>query len=184
MDNLIIAGNWKMNMTIEEAKSLASQMKPSLEAIEGACIVLCPPFTALAAVGDLLRDSSIRLGAQNIHHESSGAYTGEVSPGMVAELCEFVIIGHSERRQFFGEMDASVSKKVEAALRIGLRPIVCVGESLEERDSGNAESVVERQVNLGLAQVQSTERLALAYEPIWAIGTGTVSYTHLRAHET
>lgn len=172
MNRPIIAGNWKMNMTIEEGRQLASRMKPGLEEVDDVNTVLCPPFTALPAVGEVLRGSSVALGAQDMYHEMSGAYTGEVSPAMLAELCRFVIIGHSERRQLFGETDDSVSKKVEAALEVGLRPIVCVGERLEERDGGLAESVVQDQIGLGLERVATTEDLVLAYEPVWAIGTG------------
>ena len=168
----IIAGNWKMNATIEEAKELTARMKAGLEETHGIGKVLCPPFTALAAVRELLGTSDIGLGAQNMHHEASGAYTGEVSPAMLAELCQYVILGHSERRQFFGETDSLVSKKVEAALAVGLRPIVCVGERLEEREDGIAEVIVEQQVRLGLARVGSTHGLIIAYEPVWAIGTG------------
>ncbi len=172
MNRPIIAGNWKMNMAIEEGRQLASRMKPGLEEVDDVNTVLCPPFTALPAVGEVLRGSSVALGAQDMYHEMSGAYTGEVSPAMLAELCRFVIIGHSERRQLFGETDDSVSKKVEAALEVGLRPIVCVGERLEERDGGLAESVVQDQIGLGLERVATTEDLVLAYEPVWAIGTG------------
>ena len=168
----VVAGNWKMNKTVAEAAALASAMKGSLEAVQGVEVVLCPPYTALEAVGRLLEGTSIGLGAQDMHYEASGAFTGEVSPSMVAELCRYVIIGHSERRQSFGETDESVGRKVEAAQGAGLRPVLCVGETLEEREEGLAEGVVERQVRGGLARVSSAEGLIVAYEPVWAIGTG------------
>ena len=168
----IIAANWKMNATLAEARALVTRMRPGLEAIGGAEKVLCPPFTALAAVQELLGGSSIGLGAQDMYFEDSGAYTGEVSPAMLAELCRFVIVGHSERRHVLGETDHDVARKVEAAARHGLRPILCVGERLEEREGGTANTVVERQLEQGLARVSSAEGLLVAYEPVWAIGTG------------
>ena len=172
MGNPIIAGNWKMNTTLGGATELAEGMKAGLEAIDDVEVVVCPPFVALAAVGEVLRGSSIRLGAQDMHHEASGAFTGEVSPAMLAGLCQYVILGHSERRQLFGETDAGVARKVEAARGAGLRPIMCVGERLEEREDGIAEIVVEQQVKVGLARLPSPGDLVLAYEPVWAIGTG------------
>ena len=168
----MIAGNWKMNATIAEATELVARMRPGLEAVEGVQKVLSPPFTSLATVRELLRGSGVALGAQNMYQEGSGAYTGEVSPAMLAELCRFVILGHSERRHIFGETDDSVGKKVEAALEVGLRPIMCVGETLEEREEGRAKAVVEQQVRLGLARMSSLDSLVVAYEPVWAIGTG------------
>ncbi len=171
----IIAGNWKMNTTINEAKKLVAGMKPGLEAIEGVQKVVCPPFTALAAVREQLQGSSIALGAQNMHFEGSGAYTGEVSPTMLVDLCQFVITGHSERRHKLGESDVVVGKKVAAARDVGLRPILCVGETLKERDDGDADGVVERQVSLGLAEVSALDGLLVAYEPVWAIGTGAAA---------
>ena len=168
----VVAGNWKMNKTVAEAAALASAMKDSLEAVHGVEVVMCPPYTALEAVGKLLEGTGIGLGAQDMHYEASGAFTGEVSPSMVAEMCRYVIIGHSERRQWFGETDESVSRKVAAALEVGLKPILCVGETLEEREGGVAESVVERQVRTGLSRADSIEGLIVAYEPVWAIGTG------------
>ena len=168
----VVAGNWKMNKTVSEAVSLVGAIKERLEAVRSVEVVLCPPYTALEAVGRLLEGTRIGLGAQDMHYEASGAFTGEVSPSMVAELCRYVIIGHSERRQSFGETDESVGRKVAAALGAGLKPILCVGETLEQREEGLAEGVVERQVRAGLARVSSVEGLILAYEPVWAIGTG------------
>ncbi len=170
----LIAGNWKMNKTVEQARLLVTEMVPELQAVTGVEIVLCPPFTSLMAVSAMLVGTNIGLGAQNLHWEASGAYTGEVSPQMVAELCRYVIIGHSERRTFFGETDESVNRKIKAALAVSLTPIVCVGETLDQYENGETASVVSRQVRQGLAgfgpaQVQS---LVIAYEPVWAIGTG------------
>ena len=172
MGRPLIVGNWKMNATVREARDLVGSMKPGLVEIDGVATVLCPPFTALWAVYELLRDSDIGLGAQDMHHERSGAYTGEVSPEMLAELCQYVILGHSERRRIFGETDDSVGRKVKAARKAGLRPILCVGETLDERESGMAEAVIERQVRAGLAGLDAAEGLVVAYEPVWAIGTG------------
>ena len=168
----IVAGNWKMNTTLREATHLVSKMKPRLDAVESVRKVVCPPFVSLASVAGLLRGSTISLGAQNMHHEDSGAYTGEVSPKMVAELCEYVVLGHSERRQHFGETDESVNLKVRAAFRVELKPILCVGEGLHERDEGRAEAVVESQLRGGLEGVETVGGLVVAYEPVWAIGTG------------
>lgn len=174
-----VAGNWKMHKTIAETRHLVSELLPGLQGISGVEKVLCPPFTALLAASALLEGTDIGLGAQNMHWEASGAYTGEVSPVMVAELCKYVIIGHSERRTYFGETDDTVNLKVRAALSHGLIPIVCVGETLAENEAGRTEEVVSRQVTLGLgglslSAVRSDEfpSLVIAYEPVWAIGTG------------
>lgn len=175
-----IAGNWKMYMTVAEARHLVSEMVPGLQAVEGVEKALCPPFTALLAVRALLEGTEIGLGAQNMHWEASGAFTGEVSAPMLAELCQYVIIGHSERRAYFGETDQSVNRKVQAALAHGLTPIVCVGETLEENEAGRTEEVVSTQLRQGLTglvlgndDVQaSAGSLVIAYEPVWAIGTG------------
>jgi triosephosphate isomerase len=168
----IIAGNWKMNTTVEQAIELVEGMRDGLDKIEGVEKVLCPPFISLTAVNDLISGSSIKLGAQNLYFEEKGAYTGEVSPLMLAGLFEYVILGHSERRQYFGETDEIVNKKVKAALKVGLKPILCVGERLEENEAGKAKEVVTRQVKGALDGVAPPDRLVIAYEPIWAIGTG------------
>lgn len=168
----IIAGNWKMNTTIEEAVALVRDMLGGLQDIEGAEKVVCPPFVSLAAVRPVLERSSVSLGAQNMHFEEKGAFTGEVSPGMLAGLCHYVIIGHSERRQLFGETDETVNRKVKAALKFKLLPIMCVGETLAENEAGKTEEVVTRQVKKGLAGIDNPGGLVIAYEPIWAIGTG------------
>jgi triosephosphate isomerase len=170
----ILAGNWKMNMTVAQATDFVRDIRRGLNDIKGADRVLCPPFTALAPVKDLLSATQIGLGAQNMHWEEKGAYTGEVAPGMLKELCQYVILGHSERRAYFGETDEGVNRKIKAALAHGLIPIVCVGETEAEYDSGQTEQVVSGQVRgclAGLADDQVTG-LVLAYEPVWAIGTG------------
>jgi triosephosphate isomerase len=173
----IVAGNWKMNKTVEEARSLVFSMSLKLREIEGVDKVLCPPFPALVAVSALLQGTDIGLGAQNLHWEESGAYTGEVAPNMVAEFCQYVIIGHSERRAYFGETDETVNKKVRAALAHDLTPIVCVGETEDEYESKQTGEVVRRQISLGLADVDPAKaaEVIVAYEPIWAIGTGKAS---------
>ena len=175
MPGYVVAGNWKMNKTEPEARALAASLKSELDGIEHVTHVVCPPFVSLAAVAEELESSPIALGAQNMHYEDSGAFTGEVSPSMLEGICEYVILGHSERRQLFGETDVTVNRKVKAALAAGLKPIVCVGESLEEREQGRAASVVAGQVREGLASVTSSEGLLVAYEPIWAIGTGVAA---------
>ncbi len=172
MPTTIIAGNWKMNTTRQEAVSLVERMRDALDAESGVTSLVCPPFVHLDAVGEALRGTSVALGAQNMHPESSGAFTGEVSPDMLRGLCEYVILGHSERRELFGETDEFVNRKVRAALVADLRPILCVGERLEQREGGEAEAVVERQVALGLEGVDDASALVVAYEPVWAIGTG------------
>jgi triosephosphate isomerase len=168
----IIAGNWKMNTTIQEAISLVDAMKPQLEEIQGVEKVVCPPFVSLAAIRDRLQGSPILTGAQNMYFMGKGAFTGEISPLMLQGLVDYVIIGHSERRQYFGETDDMVAKKVKAALDHGLKPIMCVGESLAQFEAGETEQVVSRQVKTGLSGLQSIDGLVIAYEPIWAIGTG------------
>ncbi|MEW6241949.1 MAG: triose-phosphate isomerase [Chloroflexota bacterium] len=172
-----VAGNWKMNKTVEEARALVFSMSIKLRDIAGVEKVLCPPFPALVAVSALLEGTDIGLGAQNMHWEEKGAFTGEVAPNMVAEFCNYVILGHSERRTYFGETDETVNKKVRAALEAGLIPIVCVGETLDEHESGRTEEVVARQTRAGLRAVDpaNAARLVVAYEPVWAIGTGKAS---------
>ncbi len=168
----IIAGNWKMNTTLAEAVLLLDTMRPQLEGIQGVEKVVCPPFISLAAARDRLQDSGILVGAQDMYFQEKGAFTGEVSPLMLRGLVDYVILGHSERRQYFGDTDDLVAKKVRAALDHGLKPIMCVGEKLEEYEAGKTEEVVTRQVKAGLSGLQSLGGLVIAYEPIWAIGTG------------
>ncbi|MBM4463429.1 MAG: triose-phosphate isomerase [Chloroflexi bacterium] len=168
----VVAGNWKMNTNIDQAIELAQEMRDRLDKVRGVEKVLCPPFVSLSAVGKVISGSSIKLGAQNMYFEEKGAYTGEVSPLMLAGLCEYVILGHSERRQYFGENDEIVNEKVKAALKAGLKPILCVGERLEENEAGRTEEVVTSQTRGALAGVGFSESLVVAYEPVWAIGTG------------
>ena len=170
----MVAGNWKMNKTAEESRNLAVDLKTGLKDIRQVDRILCPPFTNLWAVSTVIQGTDIGLGAQNMFWEESGAYTGEISPKMLAEVCKYVILGHSERRQYFGETDETVNKKIKAALKQNLIPIVCIGESLEENEAGLTADVVKRQVTKGLAGLMADDgaRLIVAYEPIWAIGTG------------
>ncbi len=163
-----------MNKTVAEARTLVAEMSPALRAIKGVEKVLCPPFMSFVPVAALLQGTDIGLGAQNLHWESKGAYTGEIAPGMVAEFCNYVIIGHSERRTYFGETNDTVNKKIAAALTVGLVPIVCVGETLAEHDSGLTAEVVSRQIRLGFTGQlkESISMVVVAYEPVWAIGTG------------
>ena len=169
-----IAGNWKMHKTAAEARELVTGLIPGLIKIETVDRVLCPPFTDLWSVKDILDGTGIGLGAQNMYWEVSGAFTGEIAPPMLAEICQYVILGHSERRQYFGETDETVNRKIKAALAHDLTPIVCIGESLDENRSGLTSDVVNRQVLGGLAGLTPEQgfKLVIAYEPIWAIGTG------------
>jgi triosephosphate isomerase len=171
----IIAGNWKMNKTLAEAQDLAAAVVRDLGECAEADVVLCPPFTALKTVGDVISATSIKLGAQNMHWEGYGAFTGEVCAAMLRDLyCHYVILGHSERRQFFHETDENVNRKVKAALAANLTPIVCVGELRAEREAGRTEAVIGTQTRGGLAGLGAADlrRLVIAYEPVWAIGTG------------
>ncbi len=171
----IIAGNWKMYKTVGEAVELVKGLLGGLGDLQGREMVICPPYTALYALRPLLVGTAVSLGAQDVYHEAQGAFTGAIAPAMLADVgCSYVIIGHSERRQLFGETDASVGKKIGAALGVGLRPIVCVGEVKAERDQGRAEEVVGAQLAGGLAGLTAEQalKLVIAYEPVWAIGTG------------
>ena len=164
-----------MNKTVSEAQNLAAAIKRDLDSEAKVDVVLCPPFTAISAVSQAVSGTQIAVGAQNMHYEPSGAYTGEISAEMLREqYCRYVILGHSERRQFFGETDASVNKKTVAALAAGLKPIVCVGETLEEREADRIEDVIRTQINGGLAGLSEADmkNVVIAYEPVWAIGTG------------
>ncbi len=179
----MIAGNWKMNTTVSEAIELVNEMLQGLDQIAHVDKVICPPFISLAAVRELIKGSSIKLGAQNIYFEEKGAYTGEISPLMLADLCEFVIIGHSERRQYFNETGEITNKKIRAALKVKLKPILCVGEKLEEKEAGRTEEIVTGQLRASLAGLDYPNGLIIAYEPIWAIGTGKAA-TGEQANET
>ncbi len=171
----IIAGNWKMNKTSVEARDLAQKLMPLVSGVKDREIVLGPPFTALQTVSETIKGSNISVSAQNMHWEDKGAFTGEISAEMLLDLgCKYVIIGHSERRQYFGETDETVNKKVKQALRKGLLPIVCVGETLAEREAGKLNEIISRQVTGGLKDISSDDmkKVVIAYEPVWAIGTG------------
>lgn len=169
-----VAGNWKMNKLAGQAKILVEEMLPGLQSVHAVESVLCPPFLSLMLVSELVANTGIGVGAQNLFWETSGAYTGEVSPEMVREFCDYVILGHSERRAYFGETDQTLNKRVLAALKVGLTPIVCVGETLSENEAGLTADVINRQVVEGLANLtaEQGEKLVVAYEPVWAIGTG------------
>ena len=179
----VIAGNWKMNTTVSEAIQLISEMLPQIDEITNVEKVICPPFISLTPIRELIKRHSIKLGAQNLYFEEKGAYTGEVSPLMLADLCEFVIIGHSERRQYFNETGEIVNKKIRAALEAGLKPILCIGEGLEEKEVGRTEEVVTEQLWSSLAGIEHPDGLLIAYEPVWAIGTGRAA-TGKQADET
>ena len=176
MAHTVIAGNWKMNKTAAEAVDFARRLREALtNRADLPGIIIAPPFTALHAVSAVLRGSAISLAAQNIHEADKGAFTGEVSGGMIREAgCEYVIIGHSERRTLFAEKDERINKKLSAALAAGLRPIFCIGETLQEREENRMEKVVERQMKEGLSNLSDDDikQILFAYEPVWAIGTG------------
>ena len=168
----MIIGNWKMNTTISEAMELVREILRKLGGKAGVDMVVCPPFVSLVVVKELIKDSPIKLGAQNLYFEGKGAYTGEISSFMLAELCDFVIIGHSERRHYFAETDEIVNGKIQAALKVGLKPILCIGERLEDNEAGKTEEVVTGQLRSSLAGIDCLADLIIAYEPVWAIGTG------------
>ncbi len=172
---IVIAGNWKMHKTNAEALQLANQIKMKTTDIKQTGMIICPPFTALSAIADITKNTSLGLGAQDMCYEKEGAFTGAISAGMIKSTgASYVIIGHSERRQYFGDTDEIVNKKVKMALEFGLKPIVCVGESLEQREENITAQIVTNQVRLGLQDLKPEHmaQIILAYEPIWAIGTG------------
>lgn len=171
----VIAANWKMNKTVHEAVAFCDAFIPMVQDVKDAEIVLAPPYTALLAVRERIRGTNIALSAQNVFYEEKGAYTGEISPVMLRDLgCSHVIIGHSERRQYFGETDAVINKKVKAAQKFGLKVIFCIGETLEQRNSGSTLKVLETQMRAGLEGIDISG-LIVAYEPVWAIGTGVTA---------
>jgi triosephosphate isomerase (TIM) len=173
----LVAGNWKMNKTIAEARDLVLNMNAQLREIHKVEKVICPPFTSLLAVSELLKGSGIGLGAQNMYWEEKGAFTGEIAPAMLKELCGYVILGHSERRAYFGETNETVNRKLLAAQKHDLTPIVCVGETLDEYESNRTREVVSNQTSQSLRDVSPdfAQRIVVAYEPVWAIGTGKAS---------
>ena len=170
-----------MNTTISEATALARGVRDGSAAVSGVELILCAPFVSLSAVGGVVKGSAVKVGAQNMHFEESGAFTGEVSAGMLQGICDYVILGHSERRQMFAETDRWVNSKIKAAQTAGLKPILCVGETLEERESGKASDIISGQVRAGLEGISDISSLILAYEPIWAIGTGQAATPDIAA---
>jgi triosephosphate isomerase len=171
---MFVAGNWKMYKTIAEAKVLVNGILADLGQYDNVETAVCPSYLSIPAVAELCENTPLKVGAQNAYWEENGAFTGEVAPQMVAEVCEYVIVGHSERRKLFGETDETVNKRLKAALDAGLKVIVCVGETLEENEAGETEAVVTRQLKDGLADITSDQAadITIAYEPVWAIGTG------------
>ncbi len=176
MRRKVIAGNWKMNNNLPESENLISKLISGLSTGKNNCdVIICPPFTSLSLAASLIKGSQIKLGAQNMYYEESGAFTGEVSASMLKSAgCEYVILGHSERRTIFGEKDEQINKKIKKALSSGLKPIFCVGETLEEREIGVTNDIIKRQVNEGLSGLseKDLDTIIIAYEPVWAIGTG------------
>ncbi len=172
----IVAGNWKMNTSADSARDLIRAIRDGgVDQVEGVEKVVCPPFVFLSLVAEAAKGSSIKVGAQNMHWQERGAFTGEVSPLMLHGLAEFVLIGHSERRQYFGETDETVNKKVRSAIAAGLTPVVCVGETGPQREAGETEAVLRRQVGGGLEDAGASATTVIAYEPVWAIGTGVAA---------
>ena len=177
MKNKIIAGNWKMNKNRVEAEALIAELIPKVKDTNNT-VIICVPFTDLCKAVKMTKGTNIHVGAQNCHWAESGAFTGEISPLMLAEMgVEYVVIGHSERRTYFGETDATVLQRTKAALKANLKPIVCIGETLQERESGNMEKVLRRQVEEGFKDIsaEELENIIVAYEPVWAIGTGVTA---------
>lgn len=183
---VIIAGNWKMNKTAAEGKALVEELIPMVSDVSACEIVVCPTFTTLPAVVEACKGTNVKVGAQNVHWAESGAFTGEITAEMLKEVgVEFVIIGHSERRQYFGETDATVNQRTKAALAAGLKPIVCIGELLEEREGNKTDEVLGRQIREGLVDLSESDldSTVIAYEPVWAIGTGKTATPEM-AQET
>ncbi|MBN1368079.1 MAG: triose-phosphate isomerase [Dehalococcoidales bacterium] len=179
----LIAGNWKMNTNLPEAVRLVMQMVPELIKVDNVETLLCPPYISLATTKDLIKSTPIKLGAQNLFYMDKGAYTGEISPVMLSNLCEYVIIGHSERRQYFQETGEITNKKIKASLKAGLKPILCVGEKLKERDAGKTDGIISEQLTAGLEGINTADGIVIAYEPVWAIGTGEAA-TGEQANDT
>ncbi len=178
MRRALIAGNWKMHTSLTEARQLATAIATACRDIDDRDVMLAPPYTALTTVAEVLADSPVLLAAQNVAWEEKGAFTGEISPVMLREIgCELVIIGHSERRHIFHEDNAMINRRLAGALRFGLTPVLCVGETLEEREQGRTMAVLEEQIRTGLADIPAGSSLVIAYEPVWAIGTGKTAST-------
>lgn len=171
----VIVGNWKMNTTVAEARQLVNEIRTELELLKNIEIIICPPFISIPAIKELLEGSSIKTGAQNMCFATKGAYTGEISPLMLHGLCEYVILGHSERRICFGETDEIINSKIQNALKHNLKPILCIGENSTEKESRKTEEILSKQLDKGLREIIQTKDLLIAYEPLWAIGTGTAA---------
>jgi triosephosphate isomerase len=183
MRNWIVAGNWKMHNTIAESVALAQAIKEGATNIKNGEVIIAPPFTALSSVYETIKGSLVALCAQNMHYEDKGAFTGEIAPGMLKDTgCTYVIIGHSERRKYFHESDEDVNLKVKKALAVGLKPILCVGETEDERIKDVTQFVIDRQIRKALSVVEKIDNVVIAYEPVWAIGTGKVA-TSIQAEE-
>ena len=182
MTTSTIAGNWKMNTTLTTAEILAYDIRNTISMDSLVDIIICPPYISLDRVSRIVSGSRVRVGAQDVHPDSSGAFTGEVSPAMIAEIADFVIVGHSERRALFGESDEFVGRKVVASLDAGLKPILCVGESLDDRRAGRAEEIVRSQLLDSLGGVEDVAGILVAYEPVWAIGTGEAANPQIAQH--
>jgi len=182
LKQIVIAANWKMNTTLDEARKLVTDLKKNLNNSGNVITILCPPFVYLSEIQSLLVNSNIHIGAQNIYFEEKGAFTGEISASMVSDFCEFVILGHSERRSIFGESNELINKKIHATLQNGLKPILCVGESQQQREDGLAEQIIQEQLSIGLNGVNRIDNIQIAYEPVWAIGTG-IAATPVIANE-
>ena len=183
MRNWIVAGNWKMHNTVNESIALAQAIKEGTKDIKNGEVIIAPPFTSLHSVGTAIKGSQVFLAAQNMHYEDKGAFTGEIAPGMLLDVgCAFVLLGHSERRKYFHELDEDINLKVKKALAVGLKPILCVGETEDERVKGVTRLVVEKQIKKALSSVEKIDNIVIAYEPVWAIGTGKVA-TSAQAEE-
>ncbi len=168
----LIAANWKMNTTVAEAAALVKAMLPQIDSVSEVEKLLCPPFISISTVAELARGTSVKVGAQNMHHEARGAFTGEISPTMLQGYCEYVILGHSERRIHFSEKDFGINLKVQAALKNKLKPILCVGEDMDQREGGEAGAVISHQLETDFRSVMFEPGIVIAYEPVWSIGTG------------
>lgn len=183
MRKWIVAGNWKMHNNVGESIALAQAVKEGTNGIKNGEVIIAPPFASLHSVGAAIKGSQVSLAAQNMHHEDKGAFTGEIAPGMLLDVgCNYVLLGHSERRKFFHETDEDINSKVKKALAVGLKPILCVGETEEERAKGVTQLVVEKQIKKALSGVERIDNVVIAYEPVWAIGTGKVA-TSVQAEE-
>jgi len=176
MRKKLAIGNWKMNCTIDEAAQLATALRENLGSVVGVEVAVCPPYIDIPTVREALLHSHIRVGAQDVFHEDGGAFTSAISPSMLEGLCDYILVGHSERRKWFGDTDETVARKLSAILRHGMCPVLCVGEDLEENETGRTRSVLERQLQVALGSMRPSNAVVIAYEPVWAIGTGRAAH--------